>query len=256
MAQNTQPFDLSGKIAMVSGASRGIGAAIAHLLAQAGAHVIISSRKLSACNTVVQEILSAGNSAEALECHIGNIEHIEHTFAAIAEKHGRLDIMVNNAAANPYFGHILDTDMGAFQKTVDVNLRGYFFCSVHAAKLMRAKNGGNIVNVASIGGVRAGIKQGIYSITKAAIIHMTKCFALECGPDNIRVNAILPGLTKTQFAGALFDNKALYNQYIASTPLGRHAQPQEIAGAALYLVSESASFTTGECLTVDGGTIL
>lgn len=256
MAQNAQPFDLSGKIAMVSGASRGIGAAIAHLLAQAGAHVIISSRKLSACDTVVQEILSAGNSAEALECHIGNTEHIERTFSAIAEKHGRLDIMVNNAAANPYFGHILDTDMRAFQKTVDVNLRGYFFCSVHAAKLMRAKNGGNIVNVASIGGVRAGIKQGIYSITKAAIIHMTKCFALECGPDNIRVNAILPGLTKTQFAGALFDNKTLYNQYIASTPLGRHAQPQEIAGAALYLVSESASFTTGECLTVDGGTIL
>ena len=177
----TQPtFDLSGKIALVTGASRGIGEAIAKLLAKHGAHVIVSSRKAEHCGSVVQTIQEEGGSAEAMACHIGEMEQIEALFKAIEAKHGRLDILVNNAAANPYFGPILDTPLGAFQKTVDVNIRGYFFMSVGGAKLM--KEGGAIVNVASVNGVVPGPYQGIYSITKAAVISMTEAFAKECAP--------------------------------------------------------------------------
>ena len=156
----TQPtFDLSGKIALVTGASRGIGEAIAKLLAAHGAHVIVSSRKVEACAAVVTAIQAGGGSAEALVCHIGELDQIEAIFKAIEAKHGRLDILVNNAAANPYFGPILDTPLGAFQKTVDVNIRGYFFMSVGGAKLM--KQGGAIVNVASVNGVVPGLYQAL-----------------------------------------------------------------------------------------------
>jgi len=246
-------FDLSGKIALVSGASRGIGAAIAKLLAEQGAHVIVSSRKLDGCRTVSDEIIAAGGSAEALACHIGKMEDIEQAFATIRERHGRLDILVNNGAANPYFGPILETDLGAFNKTVEVNLRGYFFMSVEAGRLMKEHGGGAIVNTASVNALIPGQGQGIYSITKAAIVNMTKAFAKECAPFGIRVNALLPGLTKTKFAGALFENKSIYDDWISHVPLGRHARPDEMAGAVLYLVSDAATYTTGESLVVDGG---
>lgn len=249
-------FDLNGKVAVVSGASRGIGEAIARLLAQHGAHVIVCSRKLDGCEKVAEDIKKQGGSATALECHIGNQDHIEKLFSYVEKNHKGLDILINNAATNPYFGPIADTDEGIFQKTVEVNIRGFFFCSTKAVKLMEKSGGGNIVNIASIGGVRPSPLQGIYGITKAAVIHMTKCFAAECGKDNIRVNAVLPGLTKTKFAQALFDHKEMYDRYTQQTPLGRHAEPPEIAGAVLYLVSDAASFTTGECITIDGGATL
>ena len=248
----TQPtFDLSGKIALVTGASRGIGEAIAKLLAKHGAHVIVSSRKAEHCATVVQAIREGGGSAEAMACHIGEMEQIEALFKAIEAKHGRLDILVNNAAANPYFGPILDTPMGAFQKTVDVNIRGYFFMSVGGAKLM--KQGGAIVNVASVNGVIAGPFQGIYSMTKAAVISMTQAFAKECAPLKIRVNALLPGFTDTKFASALTNNPMVLEKALEHIPLNRIAQPDEMAGAVLYLVSDAASYTTGSCINVDGG---
>ncbi len=249
MAQPT--LDLSGKIALVTGASRGIGEAIAKLLAAHGAHVIVSSRKMEACAEVVAAIQSAGGSAEAMACHVGEMAQIEAIFEAIAAKHGRLDILVNNAAANPYFGPILDTPLGAFQKTVDVNIRGYFFMSVGGAKLMQ--QGGAIVNVASVNGVVPGLYQGIYSITKAAVISMTEAFAKECAPLKIRVNALLPGFTDTKFAATLVNNPAILAKALEHIPMQRIAEPDEIAGAALYLVSAAASYTTGTCLTVDGG---
>ncbi|MBL0313589.1 MAG: SDR family oxidoreductase [Holophagaceae bacterium] len=244
-------FDLSGKIALVTGASRGIGEAIAKLLAAHGAHVIVSSRKAERCAPVVQAIEASGGSAEALGCHIGEVEQIDALFKAIEAKYGRLDILVNNAAANPYFGPILDTPMGAFQKTVDVNIRGYFYMSVGGAKLM--KQGGAIVNVASVNGVIPGPFQGIYSITKAAIISMTHAFAKECAPLKIRVNALLPGFTDTKFASALTSNAAILEKALEHIPMHRVAQPDEMAGAVLYLVSDAASYTTGSCLNVDGG---
>ncbi len=250
---STTLFDLTGKIALVSGASRGIGEEIARLLAEQGAHVIVSSRKIADCSAVAETIRSAGGSAEPFACNVGNMDDIAALFAHIHEAYGRLDICVNNAATNPYFGHVLDTDLGAFNKTVDVNVRGYFFMSVEAGKLMRDHGGGAIVNTASINALQPGPMQAIYSITKAAVVNMTKAFAKECGPLGIRCNALLPGLTRTKFAGALFSNEAIYQQAISAIPLGRHAEPSEMAGTVLYLVSDASSYTNGECIVVDGG---
>jgi NAD(P)-dependent dehydrogenase (short-subunit alcohol dehydrogenase family) len=249
----TNLFDLTGKVALVTGASRGIGESIAKLLAEQGAHVIVSSRKIDGCQTVADAITATGGSAEALACHVGNMGDIENCFAQIKQMHGKLDILINNAATNPYFGHILDTDLGAYTKTVDVNIRGYFFMSIEAGKMMRDNGGGAIVNTASINGLQPGPMQGIYSITKAAVINMTKSFAKECGGMGIRVNALLPGMTKTAFASALFSDEKIYNQAIATIPLHRHGEPDEMAGTVLYLVSNASSYTNGECIVVDGG---
>jgi NAD(P)-dependent dehydrogenase (short-subunit alcohol dehydrogenase family) len=254
--KNTNLFDLAGKVALVTGASRGIGEAIAKTLAAYGAHVIVSSRKVEACETVVAAIREAGGSAEARACHIGEIEQIKKLFLDIEAAHGRLDILINNAAANPYFGHILDTDLSAFQKTVDVNIRGYFYSSVMGAKLMIKNGGGSIVNVASINGVIPGDLQGIYSITKAAVISMTQAFAKECASSGVRVNALLPGGTDTKFASALVHDDAIRNKLMAHVPMKRIAQPDEMAGAVLYLASNAASYTTGTCINVDGGFLI
>jgi NAD(P)-dependent dehydrogenase (short-subunit alcohol dehydrogenase family) len=243
---------LTGRIALITGASRGIGEAIARLLAREGAHVLVASRKAEACGTVAASIRADGGTATALPCHIGEMAQIETCFAQIAATHGRLDILVNNAGTNPYFGPIEDTDLAAFQKTVDVNLRGYFFCSTHAVRLMKTHGGGAIVNVASVNAVVPGLNQGIYSITKAAVVGMTKAFARECAPHDIRVNALLPGLTRTKLAGALLEGKNR-KAWEANIPLGRPAEPAEMAGAVLYLVSDAASYTTGVALNVDGG---
>lgn len=249
-------FDLSGKIALVSGASRGIGESIARLLGRHGAHVVVCSRRLEPCREVAQAIIDEGGSATAMACNIGNPDDIATLFSDLAEVHGRVDILVNNAAANPYFGPILDTDAAAFQKTIDVNVRGYFFMSVAAGRLMRAAGGGAIVNIASVNGLRPMHGQGVYSLSKAAIISMTKAFALECAAFNIRCNAVAPGLTETRFASALFADQRIYTSAIAAIPMHRHAQPDEMAGAVLYLVSAASSYTNGACLVVDGGMTL
>ena len=246
-------FDLTGKIAVVSGASRGIGAAIAKLLSAQGAHTIVSSRHEADCQTVVDEITAAGGSAAALACHIGDLSQIEALFANIKQRHGRLDILVNNAAANPYFGSILKTDPAAFQKTVDVNIRGYFYMSVHGANLMAENGGGSIINVASVNGVNPAPFQGIYSITKAAVISMTKAFAIECAEAGVRCNALLPGLTDTKFASVLVNTPAILQQALARIPMRRVAQPAEMAGTVLYLASAASTYTTGAIINVDGG---
>ena len=249
-------FSLKDKVALVTGASRGIGESIAKLLAGAGAHVIVSSRKIEGCQVVADDIIKAGGSAEAIACHIGEMDQIESCFKQIEDKHGKLDILVNNAAANPYFGHILDTDLSAFQKTTDVNIRGYFFMSVTAGKMMKKQGGGNIINVASVNGIIPGDFQGIYSITKSSVIAMTKAFAKECAPQGIRVNALLPGLTDTKFASALTTNDAIMKQALMHIPMKRAAMPDEMAGTVLYLASEASSYTTGACINVDGGYLL
>lgn len=252
MSQNDL-FDLSGKVALVTGASRGIGESIARLLAANGAHVIVSSRKLEGCEAVASSIRDAGGKAEAYACHIGEMEQIEGIWSHIASTHGKLDILVNNAATNPHFGPIETTEISAFQKTVDVNIRGYFFMCAQAAQLMKKSGGGAIVNVASVNGVTPGHFQGIYSITKAAVISMTKAFAKELGQQNIRVNALLPGLTDTKFASALTTNDSIKKQALTHIPMHRMADPDEMAGTVLYLVSNASSYTTGSCINVDGG---
>lgn len=246
-------FDLTGKIALVTGSSRGIGEAIARLLAAHGAHVIISSRKAEPCEAVAASIREAGGKASVLACHVGDMDQIDATFKAIEQQFGRLDILVNNAAANPYYGHILDTDVASFDKTVEVNLRGYFFMAIGAGRRMREQGGGAIVNVASANALSPGDKQGVYSMTKAGIHNMSKALARECGQFGIRVNTLVPGLTRTKFAMALHDDEEFMAKQMPHTPLARGADPSEMAGAVLYLVSDAASYTTGSSIVIDGG---
>jgi NAD(P)-dependent dehydrogenase (short-subunit alcohol dehydrogenase family) len=249
-------FDLTGRVALVTGASRGIGEAIAKAFAQQGARVVVSSRKQEACEEVARGIVAAGGEAEALACHIGDMEALAGLFATVEQRYGRLDVLVNNAATNPYYGHILDTDLAAFQKTVDVNIRGYFFASVLGGRLMRKGGGGSIINIASVNAVRPGPLQGIYSITKGAVLNMTKSFARECGPEGIRCNAILPGLIRTRFAGALLADQQQLEHYVGNNPLRRVGEPQDLAGAAVFLAADASSYVTGEFLVVDGGFLI
>ena len=246
-------FDLSSKVALVSGASRGIGAATAKILAEFGAHVILTSRKAENLEEVQSQIKNAGNQASAMVCHNGDLAQIESLFEKISESHGRLDILVNNAATNPFYGSVLEADEQAWNKTLEVNLKGPFFMSQSAAGLMRKNGGGSIVNVSSINGRIPMVNQSIYSITKAALISMTQAFAKELGSDNIRVNALLPGLTDTKFASAMTQNDELMQQVLRQIPLGRIAQPSEMSGMVLFLVSNAASYITGSTFTVDGG---
>lgn len=253
-------FDLSGRVALVTGGSRGIGEAMAKGFAQYGARVIVSSRKQEACDEVAAEINAAGGRATAIACHIGDMDALHALFARVQAEFGRLDVLVNNAAANPYYGHVLDTDLGAFQKTVDVNVRGYFFASVHAGRMMRAQGKGSIINVASVNAVRPGPKQGIYSITKGAVLSMTKTFAKECGPHGIRCNAILPGFMDTPMAvegGARGSGRPVETvraERNARVPLrGRMGTGWDTAYAALFLCCDESAFITGALLPVDGG---
>jgi NAD(P)-dependent dehydrogenase (short-subunit alcohol dehydrogenase family) len=246
-------FDLAGRNALVSGASRGIGEAIARLLAAHGAHVVCTSRKLDGCEAVAAAIRADGGSAQAIAMHVGDPAAIEAAFARL-DGEGRVPhILVNNAAANPYFGPMVDMDLGSYEKTVEVNLRGYFWSTVQAAKRMRAAGGGAIVNIASVNARRAAPGQGIYSMTKAGIVNMTEGFAKELAADGIRVNAVLPGLTETKFATAITGNEKMLGTMMRMIPLARVAQPGEIAPAVLFLCSPAASYVTGTTLTVDGG---
>ncbi len=246
-------FDLKSKIALINGASRGIGEAIARKLAAHGAHVILTSRKLDNLKQIAEDITKAGGNATALTCHIGEMAQINQLFETIQKQFGRLDILVNNAAINPFFGDVLSADEQVWDKTFAVNLKGHFFVSQQAAKMMKVTGGGAIVNVASINAVRPAPFQGIYSITKAGIVSLTLSFAKELAPYHIRVNAILPGLTDTKFAAALTQSPEIMQLVLPQIPMGRIAKPEEMAGAVLYLVSDAASYTTGACINIDGG---
>lgn len=248
-------FSLKGKIALVTGASRGIGEAIACTLADYGAHCILASRKADGLQRVADKIAARGGKADVLACHVGDLKQIEGLIQQIRERYGKLHILINNAATNPYFGEMLGADEGVWNKTFDVNLKGPFFLIQHAARLMIQSGGGAIVNTSSINGITPAPLQGIYSITKAGLISMTKAFAKELAPKNIRVNALLPGLVDTHMSKAIIDNERIYESFMRMIPMGRHAQPHEMAGAVLYLVSDAAPYTTGAILVVDGGAL-
>jgi NAD(P)-dependent dehydrogenase (short-subunit alcohol dehydrogenase family) len=248
---------LVGQCAIVTGGSRGIGLASARALAAAGANVVVTSRKSSSAHEAAVGLNErAGHDAGrvvGVGAHATDQDAAQACVAHAMHQFGRIDILVNNAATNPYYGDILDTDMGMLEKTLQVNIKGYFELSMLAGRIMRDQGGGAIVNIASINGVSPGLMQGIYSVTKAAVINMTQAFAKECGPHGIRVNAVLPGFTDTRFASALIKNEQLMKAFRATVPLRREAQPAEIAPAVLYLVSDAASYVTGTTLTVDGG---
>ncbi|MBS0457321.1 MAG: glucose 1-dehydrogenase [Proteobacteria bacterium] len=246
-------FDLTGKTALVTGASRGIGAAIARLLAAHGAHVVCVSRKLDACEAIAAAIRAAGGSAQAQAMHAGEPASIEALFDTLDGQGRAPHILVNNAAANPYYGPLLDMDLASYEKTVAVNLRGYFWASVQAARRMREHGGGAIVNIASVNARRPAPGQGVYSMTKAGIVNLTQGMAREWAAHGIRVNAVLPGLTDTKFAGAITADAKLMATMTRMIPLARAARPAEIAPAVLFLCAPASAYVTGAALTVDGG---
>jgi NAD(P)-dependent dehydrogenase (short-subunit alcohol dehydrogenase family) len=248
-------FSLNGKIALVTGASRGIGEAIAVTLADYGARCILVSRKAEALKGVAEKIASRGGKAEVMACHVGDLKQIDGLMQQIKDRYGKLHILINNAATNPYFGEMLGADEGIWNKTFDVNLKGPFFLIKHAAVLMTESGGGSIVNVSSINGVKPAPYQGIYSVTKAGLISLTQAYAKELAARNIRVNALLPGLVDTHFSKAIMDNEAIRDYALKMIPMNRNAVPREIAGVVLYLVSDAASFTTGASFVVDGGAL-
>ncbi len=248
-------FRVDNKVALVTGGSRGIGEAIAHGLAEQGAHVIVSSRKLDGCEMVVKDIQANGGKASAMACHAGDLDAIDALFVAIKEEFGGLDILVNNGGTNPYFGPVAETPPSAFEKTYDVNLRGPFYMSVRAVEQMKERGGGAILNMASIDGITAGNLQGVYSTTKAALISMTQSFAQENGRYGIRVNALCPGLTETRFTG-VFQQAEGYDRMVAQLPLGKASQPIDMVGACLLMLSDASATMTGQTLVIDSGALV
>ncbi|MFP6597626.1 MAG: glucose 1-dehydrogenase [Candidatus Hydrogenedentota bacterium] len=246
-------FSLDGKVALVTGGSRGIGEAIARGFAENGATVVLSSRKQEGLDKVADSINESGGKAVAIACHAGKPSEIEKLFERIQSELGGVDILVNNAATNPYFGPAIDMPESAFDKTVEVNLKGYFVMIQHAARQMKEKGSGSIINIASIAGIRPGPNEVTYALTKAAVLNMTKGFAKELGPDGIRVNAIAPGVVETYFASVLIESQENRDRINSRTPLRRYAQPNEIAGGALYYASAASSYATGSTLVLDGG---
>jgi NAD(P)-dependent dehydrogenase (short-subunit alcohol dehydrogenase family) len=244
---------LKDKVIVITGASRGIGEAIARACIEGGARVVIASRKQADLDRVASSL--PPERAIAVACHTGKAEEVEALFGRAVERFGRVDGLVNNAATNPHFGPLVDTPDAAIDKTIEVNVRGYFYCARAFVRRARGQTpgGGSIVNIASVAGLRAAPMQGIYGMTKAAVISMTQTLAFELGGSAIRVNAIAPGLVETKFAAAIVGNPMLRDHVVNRTPLARHAQPAEIAGAAVYLLSDAASFTTGSVMVVDGG---
>ncbi len=245
-------FDFNGKVALIAGASRGIGEAIAHGLAEHGAMVICTSRKLEACEKVADDIRAKGLLASAKTLHLGEIETHQAVVDEIMEEHGRLDYLVNNGATNPYMGPAHQAEAWAFDKTFEVNVKGPYFLSSKCIPLMKQNDGGAIVNVASIDGLNPGVFRAIYGMTKSAVINMTKGFAKEYGQQGIRVNALLPGFTDTKLASALKENP-MAQAMIKQLPIQRMAQPEEMVGAVMYMLSDEGSYFTGQTMIVDGG---
>lgn len=246
-------LNLENQVALVTGGSRGIGEAIAAALAARGAMVIVASRKLPAIENVVAKIRADGGKAVGIACHTGRSAEVDSLFSEIRAKYGRLDILVNNAATNPYFGPFVGADEAVFDKTFEVNVKGYFLVAQQAARMMADQGGGSIINIASTEGLSPSPMMGIYAMTKSAVIMMTKVIARELGCANVRCNCICPGLTETQFSKILIETPEIHDRYIEKAAMGRHAQPGEIVGLALYLASDAASYTTGAVIPCDGG---
>jgi NAD(P)-dependent dehydrogenase (short-subunit alcohol dehydrogenase family) len=249
-------FDLTGKVAIVTGGSRGIGEAVAMALAEFGAKVVLSSRKLEGLNAVKEKIEAAGGEAICIPAHMGKLDSLQAVVDGAIEAYGTIDILVNNAATNPVFGPLMHSDEGAWDKIMDVNLKGIFFLTMMVGKIMLEKGNGSIINISTEAAVKPTPMLGMYSISKAGLDMVTKAFALEWGSQGIRVNGIAPGLVKTHFSQALWANEEILQIATGRTPMGRMAQPEEMAGLAIYLASDAASYITGVTILADGGGLL
>jgi len=246
-------FRLDNRVALVTGASRGIGRAVALGLAKAGAHVALAARRLPDLEDVAGEVTALGRRALPVSAHTGRREDIDRLFDTVGTELGRLDILVNNAATNPTFGPLVEMDETAWDKVMALNVKGYLLTAQRAARLMRAQGRGSIVNVSSTGGLRASPGIGAYSVSKAAVIMLTRVLARELASAGIRVNAVAPALVETRFSEALWKDPQILSRYLEATPMNRTAQPEEMAGAVVYLCSDAASYVTGQTLVLDGG---
>ena len=247
--------DLSGRTAIVTGGSRGIGRAIAERLAQHGAKVAVSSRKLAACQEVVDGIAARGGEAFALACNIGRKPELQALVDATTGRWGGVDVLICNAAINPHFGPAMTMEDEVFDKMMATNVKSNMWLAHMCIPSMEARGGGSIVIISSIGGYRGSATLGAYAITKAADLQLARNLAVEWGPKNIRANCISPGLVRTDFARALWENPDTYRKRTRDTPLKRIGEPDEIAGAAVFLSSAAGSFMTGQSMVIDGGTL-
>jgi NAD(P)-dependent dehydrogenase (short-subunit alcohol dehydrogenase family) len=246
-------FSLSDRVAIVTGASRGLGIAIAEGLAEHGARVVLSSRKQEDLDREAERLNARfSDAAVAVAAHAGREADLQRLVETVMERFGRIDILVNNAGTNPYFGPLIDADLAVWDKTFEVNLRGYFILTQLVYRASMESNGGVVLNIASVGGLVPAFGLGVYDLTKAGVIMLTRQLARELG-GKVRVNCIAPGLFKTRFAEALWGNETILNRVLASNPMGRLGDPSEIAGAAVFLASDAASYVNGEVLVVDGG---
>ncbi|HSJ69804.1 MAG TPA: glucose 1-dehydrogenase [Anditalea sp.] len=246
-------FSLEGKVALITGASKGIGYSIAEYFAAAGAKVVISSRKQQILDEMASQLKEKGYQATGIACNVGKMEELDNLVNRTIDKWGQIDILVNNAATNPVFGAVQDTSLEAYDKIMDVNLKAPFQLMKLCYPYLQVSSGASIINISSIGGISPEPGLGIYSVSKAALISMTKVFAKEWGNDNIRVNAICPGLIKTKFSEALWSNEKIVNTMMKMLALKRVGKSEEIAAMALFLASSASSYTTGTVLTADGG---
>jgi len=251
--QIAENFRLDGKVAIVTGASKGIGKYIALALAQQGAKVVVSSRKMDAVTAVADEFKSEGLEAIGIPCHMGDDAQVKSLAEQTIKAFGGIDIIVNNAAANPVFGPVQNAGDDAFDKIMDVNVKGPLNLSKYAYDSMKSRGGGSVVNISSIEGITPGQGLGLYSVSKAALIQLTKVLAREWGPDSIRANAICPGLIETKFSEALTSNDKILKMVMMKQALPMLAQPEDIAGLALFLASDASKFVTGAAIAADGG---
>ena len=246
-------FQLDNKVAIVTGASKGIGEAMARGLAEFGAKVVISSRKRESVDAVAESFQNDGLEAIAIAANMGNVEEAHALVDQTVDAYGGIDIIINNAAANPVFGPIQNTEERAFDKILDVNLKGPFELCKKAYPILKQRGGGSIINISSIGGLTPERGIGIYSVSKAGLINLTKVMAQDWGADNIRVNAICPGLIKTKFSEALWGNEPILDRFLQQIPLNRVGTSDDVAGLAVYLASDAAAYCTGGVYLIDGG---
>jgi NAD(P)-dependent dehydrogenase (short-subunit alcohol dehydrogenase family) len=246
-------FDLKGRVALVTGSTRGIGKSIAEELARAGARVSVSSRKVEACEQARADLAEQGFEVMAQPCNVSRKEDLQALVDATRRKWGAVDIVVSNAASNPYYGPLTGIPDEAFDKIIGNNVKSVLWLAGMTLEGMAQRGGGSFIVVGSIGGLVANTVIGAYGISKAADHHLVRNLAAEWGPRNVRVNAIAPGLVKTEFARALWEDEMRAAERIQATPLRRLGEPRDIGGIAVFLASEAAAFITGQCIVADGG---
>ena len=246
-------FPLAGKVALVTGGTRGIGRAMSLRLAQAGADIAVCAKRTDTFEAFNDDINKLGKRSVALQADVGVMEHIDRLVARVKEEFGKIDILVNNAAVSPFYGPVLEATEKLWDKIMSVNLKGPFFLSLAVGRLMVEQGGGNIINVASIGGIKPDPNLTVYAISKAGVVMMTKMLATELGKYNIRVNALAPSFIRTRFSKPIWGNPEVMRKVLEETPLQRIGDPEEVAEAALFLASDASSYISGETIVLSGG---